>query len=215
MKKKLFLLVMVLVIAPSANALVVNLSLDGIEPAPEAVDVFAGQVLDMYVISDSDGEGYYKLLHTRKDNALTLSNVQSYPAAGDLASITYISENPIWDGFGLEAKDSAGNIEAGRHFSFDVTVDAAATPGTQDYIYLATPVTNDPILLNVVPEPATYYVDVDATGANNGTSWPNAFTKLQDALSTAVSGEKILVAVGIYKPDEGVCAWSDSNGEHF
>ena len=156
MKKKLFLLVMVLGIAPLANALMVRLSLDGVNPAPDAIDVLAGQVLGMYVISDSDGEGYLKLLHTPKDNALTLSNVQSYPAAGDLAGITYISENPIWDGFELEANDSAGNIEAGKHFSFDVTVDAAATPGTQDYIYLATPGSTDDLLLfNVVPEPGT------------------------------------------------------------
>jgi L-ascorbate metabolism protein UlaG (beta-lactamase superfamily) len=50
------------------------------------------------------------------------------------------------------------------------------------------------------------YVDDDATGANDGTSWENAYTFLQDALADANSAEKpveIQVAQGIYKPDQG------------
>ena len=46
------------------------------------------------------------------------------------------------------------------------------------------------------------YVDADATGANDGASWEDAFNHLQDALSAAGSGDEIRVAQGIYKPDE-------------
>jgi len=52
----------------------------------------------------------------------------------------------------------------------------------------------------------TIYVDDDAAGANDGTSWENAYTFLQDALADANSAEKpveIRVAQGIYKPDMG------------
>ena len=47
------------------------------------------------------------------------------------------------------------------------------------------------------------YVDADATGANNGSSWGNAYTYLQNALRSASSGDEIRVAQGIYKPDRG------------
>lgn len=47
------------------------------------------------------------------------------------------------------------------------------------------------------------YVDADATGAKNGTSWPDAFNYLQDALAIAQSGDEIRVAQGIYRPDRG------------
>ena len=47
------------------------------------------------------------------------------------------------------------------------------------------------------------YVDDDAIGANNGLSWDDAFNYLQDALSIAGRGDEILVAKGIYKPDQG------------
>ncbi len=55
-------------------------------------------------------------------------------------------------------------------------------------------------------EPWRIYVDIDAGGANNGTSWENAYNYLQDALADANSLEKpveICVAKGIYKPDHG------------
>ena len=47
------------------------------------------------------------------------------------------------------------------------------------------------------------YVDDDAAGANDGSSWNDAFNYLQDALAPAQSGDEICVAQGIYKPDQG------------
>jgi len=56
-----------------------------------------------------------------------------------------------------------------------------------------------------VIEGTIIYVDTDAAGANNGSSWTDAYNYLQDALADANSVEKpveIRVAQGIYKPDE-------------
>ena len=55
------------------------------------------------------------------------------------------------------------------------------------------------------PERPIYYVDSDANGANDGSSWVDAFNYLQDALADAYSSVKpveIHVAQGIYKPDQ-------------
>jgi parallel beta-helix repeat protein len=48
-----------------------------------------------------------------------------------------------------------------------------------------------------------YYVDANANGSNNGSSWVNAYSHLQDALAVALSGDEIRVAKGIYEPDRG------------
>ncbi|MCP4707285.1 MAG: hypothetical protein GY869_01555, partial [Planctomycetes bacterium] len=48
------------------------------------------------------------------------------------------------------------------------------------------------------------YVDSDANGLNNGGTWDNAFTDLQDGLDLATTGKEIWVAAGTYKPTKEV-----------
>ncbi len=50
---------------------------------------------------------------------------------------------------------------------------------------------------------STVFVDADASGANNGSSWANAFTGVQAALASATAGDELWVAEGIYTPGAG------------
>ena len=46
----------------------------------------------------------------------------------------------------------------------------------------------------------TLFVDADAMGAGDGTSWTDAYTDLQDALSAATGNDQIWIAAGTYAP---------------
>ncbi|MBB3838369.1 hypothetical protein FHS57_002374 [Runella defluvii] len=68
---------------------------------------------------------------------------------------------------------------------------------------------------SIGPRPCncTFYVKENASGANNGSSWADAYTSLQDALAVACSGAQIWVAKGTYKPDQGV-GYTPGNRSH-
>jgi hypothetical protein len=154
MKKKFLVLVMVFCMAPLAEALIVNLSLDGVEPSPEKIDVMPGQVISMYVISDSDGADYIEYISPGTESLATISNVQSYPDAGDLANVTDLGGY-----FELLADDSGSNIYAGKHFSFDLTIAPDAMPGDWAYVLLHNaPVPDDTLRYDIVPEPGTVFL---------------------------------------------------------
>ena len=49
---------------------------------------------------------------------------------------------------------------------------------------------------------AVVYVDLRATGNNDGTSWPNAFTSVRDAVAGASSDDELRIAEGRYLEGE-------------
>lgn len=68
------------------------------------------------------------------------------------------------------------------------------------------------------PSGTVIYVKSNATGANTGESWQNAFITLQDALTLAASCptvSELWVAKGVYYPDEGTAQTDNSRSSTF
>jgi hypothetical protein len=64
-------------------------------------------------------------------------------------------------------------------------------------------------------EPVVIYVDADAAGANTGSSWADAYVVLQDALDSAIYGDKIWAAEGTYYPTSDYGLGIGDRGRHF
>ena len=56
------------------------------------------------------------------------------------------------------------------------------------------------LLIGIPCSAEIVYVDANAGGGNDGSSWADAFSELQLALGMASSGDEIRVAQGVYKP---------------
>ncbi|UCG32315.1 MAG: C10 family peptidase, partial [Phycisphaerales bacterium] len=59
------------------------------------------------------------------------------------------------------------------------------------------------------------FVDVDAPDGGDGSSWANAYNRLQDALAAVQQGQQIWVAEGVYRPDQGSGVTPDDQDATF
>ncbi len=105
----------------------------------------------------------------------------------------WINGNMAWEHNGCcDAHNNvwSGNLGANDEVEFRVTEGGAGSVGKLSFV--------------ICPTGNVLYVKANATGANNGSSWANAYTDLQSALNIPCPGiTEIWVAAGTYKPTAG------------
>ena len=112
---------------------------------------------------------------------------------------TWVTGEPfVYSNWRFDQPNNLGN-ESCIHFGWG----GGITPTWNDLsdIYTAN---STPIAYVVEFSNRIIYVDDDAAGAGDGTSWTDAYICLQDALATARPTDEIHVAQGVYKPDQQV-----------
>lgn len=104
---------------------------------------------------------------------------------------------------------SGGSLDFdSSNFSIPQTVELAAAEdpdfvqGEAEVCASSPPLLPDCLSAHEVENDFVIFVDHEATGANNGSSWIDAFTDLQVALSTPGDIDAIWVAEGTYKPTD-------------
>jgi hypothetical protein len=158
-----------------------------------------------------------------KFTLISINGKTTADAGGSLAVGTKIGCDGNWGGYRPMCIGLGENQEANAVSSTGPDGEVISNIGFTVYIFdqngwdpngstikiLVEPVSGDVALPETKIRPAKekptrcIYVDADATGADDGSSWANAFKFLQDALAVASRGDQIWVAQGIYRPDRG------------
>ena len=150
-------------------------------------------------------------------NTYTLS-VQSTPATGIViisstgdGGTTNYTVSSVAYGASVNLQAPATDPSGLYAFSQWAVNGVAQTPGQNSITFPISAATTAVAQYNRV----IIYVNQNATGANNGTSWTNAFVLLQSALNVAVSGNQIWVAAGTYAPTSDYGLGIGAPGMHF
>jgi hypothetical protein len=184
-------------------------------------------------IMKNNGSGSFTVAGTVLTGGTNAESIISGDWEGD-GDLDLAAVNPTANQLVIFLNDGSGNFSVGSSYAFSGLTGYSVAAGDFDNdgdIDLVTgrdagAAGRVEIRLN---RQAIKYVKWNATGANNGSSWANAYTDLQNALAAAVPGDTIWVAGTAaisYKPDgaspgnrnlsfpikEGVAVYGGFNG---
>jgi hypothetical protein len=136
----------------------------------------------------------FSLVEGSADTDIETNNIDADPLFVDSNNFDYrlSSGSPAIDAGTNESVSSEDTDLSDNPRIADATVDLGAYEGVA-----LNPVPTEPQLTD---NPTIIYVNQNATGENNGSSWSNAYINLQNALKNAPFGSQIWVADGTYNP---------------
>ena len=152
MKKLLFLL-LVVGTAPAANAAVVGLSVDGVNPSNGYETIDPSETITLYVLSDTDDYPWLYEVSVAAADA-TLGTPSPTPNAGSMADYIDYSDATIWD-YELTTAGAPGTIKAGQQWYMDLST---ILPIGSPFIVKLGPYGEPPVSSIVffnIPEPMT------------------------------------------------------------
>ena len=151
--------------------------------------------------------------------AVTYSDVEGgWPGEGNIDADPMFVEAGYWDANGTPADanddfwvdgdyhllEDSPCIDAGDNTAVPATVTTDLDGNFR--------IRGDIVDMGPYESRAVFFVDIDAGGANDGSSWADAYNYLQDALMMVPSGDEIRIAEGTYKPDQFVLSGRPSLG---
>jgi hypothetical protein len=140
---------LILMMASVAQGLTIRLSVDGTTPAPDSLDVVAGETITIYVVSDTSG-AYWTYMEMSKDAP---ADLYVYPKDPIICTVSDYSTEFLWDYLLTKTGGPAGD-----DFWADMAVHSDAPLGAQWDLWVTKPndtsySVEDSIRFTVVPEP--------------------------------------------------------------
>jgi parallel beta helix pectate lyase-like protein len=170
---------------PTPNAIFQREELDLLSTSDQDIDaVWTGNEFTVYVPGVDESDSY---IFQRK--------------TGSGGSWEPISQTPDYDSGDLEGYyfTEPDTLSAG-HYYYKVSSEGCSTSSC----YLTDDDGGEDWRGGIVVNNKTIYVDKDANGDDDGTSWEDAYTTIQDGIDDSLGGDRIWVKTGTYEEAIGI-----------